>query len=183
MSDEATARFQGLIDRLQRGDAAARNELIALAYERLRGLARKIMRQDFPPLGKDHDATSVAHQAAARLLKALEEVQPATVADFFGFAALQVRRVLLDLARKSGRAEAGPAPEAADDSLDPARLAVWTEFHSAVDALPEEERQVIELCWYLGRTQTDAATLLGIHPKEVSRRWIRAVRKLPAFAP
>jgi RNA polymerase sigma factor (sigma-70 family) len=184
MSDESTPGFQSLIQRLQRGDPDARNDLIALAYDRLRGLARKILHQDFPSLRRAHDATSVAHQAADRLLKALEQVQPANVAEFLGFAALQVRRVLLDLSRKSGRPEAGAGsvPEAVDDTLDPVRLAIWTELQEQMEKLPEE-RKVIELCWHLGLTQAEAATLLEIHPKEVSRRWIRAIRKLPPFIP
>jgi RNA polymerase sigma factor (sigma-70 family) len=185
MDEEALRRLQDLIDRLRRGESGARNDLLALSYERLRGLARQILRQDFPALRQAHESTSVAHQAALRLWRALEQVQPAGVAEFFGLAGLQVRRVLLDLARKPRAADLGTdaGAEAANETLDPARLAVWTEFHDGVDRLPADEREVFHLCWYLGLTQKEAAALLGLSPKDVSLRWIRAIRKLPPLVP
>jgi RNA polymerase sigma-70 factor (ECF subfamily) len=185
MSTDSPSPLQDLVDRLRSNDAQARNDLFMRTYERLRGLARQILHQDFPTLRNAHEATSVANQAALRLWSALEQVQPATVEDFFGLAAVQIRRVLLDLARKQRPAALAPdsVAEAATETLDPARLAVWTEFHEGVDRLPSDERAVIHLCWYLGLTQREAAALLGIHEREVSRRWIRAIRKLPALAP
>src|SRR5579872_4866649 len=184
MNDESALLLQSLIDRLKRGDSGARNELITRAYDRLRALACKIL-QDFPNMRGAHDPTSLANQGIVRLMPALEEIQPASVPEFFGFAALQIRRVLLNLARKPGHA--GPCDgepfEPADQTGDPVKLAACAEFHELVNQLPKEEREVIDACFYMGLTQAEAAVLLGIHPKEVSRRWIRAIRCLPPFEP
>jgi RNA polymerase sigma-70 factor (ECF subfamily) len=188
MSDPQTAQLQGAIDRLQDGESAvqeaARHELIALAYGRLCRLAHKIFQQDFIGLGGLHETGSVLNEAVLRLLTALRTVRPPTVADFFRFAALQIRRVLLDMARKhrkQARPPGGPGapPEPADSSHDPERLARWTEFHRGIKHLPREEREVVHLCFYLGLSQARAAELLGLHPREVSRRWVRAIRRLP----
>jgi DNA-directed RNA polymerase specialized sigma24 family protein len=42
---------------------------------------------------------------------------------------------------------------------------------------------VVDLHFYKGLTQAQTARLLGLHEKEVSRRWLRAARQLPAWAP
>jgi RNA polymerase sigma-70 factor (ECF subfamily) len=183
MSEEPAPDFQGLFERMQGGDADARRKLVSEAYERLRRLAHKILREDFPDLRGGHDTTSVTNEAVLRLLKALGQVQPATLADFFSFAAVQIRRVLLDMVRKKrrGAVVGGPEQDVADDTLDPAELACWTEFHEQVDKLPEEERKMVELCLYLGLTRGAAAKVLGIHEKKASRRWLRAIRRLPGL--
>ena len=66
------------------------------------------------------------------------------------------------------------AAEASDLTHEPSRLAVWTEFHRQVADLPEEDREVFDLLWYQGLTQAEAAAVLGISERTVSRRWISA---------
>jgi RNA polymerase sigma factor (sigma-70 family) len=193
-SDQAT-QLQQLLERLRQGDDSARRELLGCAYERLRLLAGKVLHQDFPRFENIHETGSVLDEVALRLLKALEQEPPGTVRGFFALAAKKTREVLLDLARRdqrrSGKARReGVAPhadtsqstcpyEAADSSHDPARLAQWTEFHQKVDELPQEQREIVDLYWYQGLTQTETALVLGITQKEVSRLWIKATRKLP----
>jgi RNA polymerase sigma-70 factor (ECF subfamily) len=111
-------------------------------------------------------------------------------------AALQIRRELLDLVRHyfgpeghgrhhdSWPGEAGEgsdAPEArvkAGSSFDPARLDGWTEFHRQVEQLPESERDVVDLLWYQGLKQEEAARLLGVSRGTVKLRWQAARLKL-----
>ncbi len=50
----------------------------------------------------------------------------------------------------------------------------WTEFHEHVERLGAEEREVFDLLWYQEFTQEDAAALLGLSVKTVSRRWREA---------
>ena len=93
--------------------------------------------------------------------------------DFFGLAATQIRRELIDLARHyfgpQGRARRATQPgwgrsadgttappyEGIETTYDPSRLAAWTEFHRAVEGLPDDERELFELLWYLGLPQDD----------------------------
>jgi len=74
----------------------------------------------------------------------------------------------------SGQFAASPA----DASLDPGRLALWSEFHEQAAALPEEEREVFDLIWYQGLAHTEAGELLGVCARTVKRRWQAACLKL-----
>jgi len=53
----------------------------------------------FPTVRGWADTGDVLQSAVMRLLRALKEVRPGSVRDFFGLAAEQMRRELLDLAR------------------------------------------------------------------------------------
>lgn len=172
---------QSLLDRIRQGDDAARNDLIARSYERLRRLAATIFHGDFPRLQAAHATESVLHQALLRLVRAVDELKPATPRDYYQLAAQHLRWVLLDLARRRPGAVGGdeqPEPSAGDSTLDPASLAEWTELHERIEQLPEKEREVTELLWYHGLTQNEAAQLLGVSERTVKSRWREARLKL-----
>ena len=84
MSPDFTSQLQGLIDRLAAGDLSARDELIGRAYDRLRRLARKMLRK-FPHVGGFEDSSDVLHDSLPRLIRALEAVPPASVAQLVLF--------------------------------------------------------------------------------------------------
>jgi RNA polymerase sigma factor (sigma-70 family) len=141
-------------------------------------------------LARRHEVDSVVHETWVRLLQALDKTEPPTVADFFRLAAHKFRQVLLDLAqgeRRRAQREVlglscvdsdGPAPSAASATHDPARLALWTEFHEKVAMLSEEERSVFEMHYYLELPQAEIAKMLELHPRKVSYLWIAATEKL-----
>jgi RNA polymerase sigma-70 factor (ECF subfamily) len=58
-----------------------------------------------------------------------------------------------------------------DTTHDPAKLARWTELHERIDSLPAELREVFDLRWYQELTHDEAATVLGVSSKTISRRW------------
>jgi RNA polymerase sigma-70 factor (ECF subfamily) len=123
-----------------------------------------------------------------RLHRALSQLAPDLVRDFYRLAALQIRRELIDLARhhygpagaaghhdsraalpgQDSRAT-GPDPGAGAD--EPPDLAMWSEFHERIGALPDEQREVFDLVWYQGLTQAEAAALLDVSTKTIQRRW------------
>jgi RNA polymerase sigma-70 factor (ECF subfamily) len=194
MTEASGSQLQVWIDRLGAGDPAARDELIRHACERLRRLTAKML-QDYSRLHRWEDTDDVFQNAVLRLLRALRQVTPVSVSDFFRLAAVQVRRELIDLARHYFGPE-GPAARHATagsgDGLAPAgadrptttdqpyRLAVWGEFHQKVDALPDDERDVFGLVWYQGLTQAEAARALDISEATVKRRWLSARLRLQA---
>jgi RNA polymerase sigma-70 factor (ECF subfamily) len=193
--DDQTTQIQRCIDRLRAGDKAAREELLAHSRDRLLRLTRKMLR-DFPGVKRQEETDDVFQEAAMRLWRALQEVQPTTAADFFRLAAALIRRELLDLARRHSGASglgaqrvsrdaAGKAPAPAgvdpvDTTHDPGPLAAWTDFHNAVESLAAEERDVFDLLYYQGLLQAEAAAVLGVSERTLKRRWQAARLRLAA---
>jgi RNA polymerase sigma-70 factor (ECF subfamily) len=187
-----TRRIEVLIDRLRCGDAAARDELIECAWNRLERLAHKML-GDFPRVRVWDGTGDVCNAAAMRLRRALEARPPDDVLHFFRLAALQTRRELLDLARHyknrpdflplpspgGGSDPDGPPGEPDDGtSRDPIRLGRWTDLDEAIDRLPDKPREVCELLWYQGLSQAEVARLLGVDVRTVRYHWMEARLRL-----
>jgi RNA polymerase sigma factor (TIGR02999 family) len=179
MSNDQTIVMQGLIDRIQRGDEAARRELIDRAYERLHDLSAVILRKSFPRMKQAPallDTTDVANESACRLYRALAEVQPATVRDFFRLAAQRIRWLLLDLAKHEDRPlRVDPVDWPHDqywvdnDLADPP--AVLETLYRQIELLPENEREVVDLLYFHGLSQAEAAVHLEVSERTVRRYW------------
>jgi RNA polymerase sigma factor (sigma-70 family) len=193
---EREIRLQSCLERLARGELEARDELIAIACDRMRGLAHRML-QTFPTVRRWNETEDVVQNAAMRLYRALGDTVPRDARGFSGLASLQVRRELLDLAKK----HAGPQFHAArhetnyrfldgenrakvDDAHDRTesydQLERWTRLHEAAADLPEEERELFHLVWYLGLQQEAASALLGCSVRTVKRRWESAKSLLAA---
>jgi RNA polymerase sigma-70 factor (ECF subfamily) len=179
-----TAQLHGWLDRVHAGDRAAREELLRSVGNRLERLAHKMLGR-FPTVRHWADTSDVLQSAVLRLLRALDAVRPSSVRDFFGLAAEQMRRELLDLARQAARArragmqpletpEDGQLPPALDalaTSEDLDELELWQRFHETVQALPTQEREVVSLVYYHGWSQPQVAELFGVNERTVRRRW------------
>ena len=185
-SENQTTLVQGWIDRLRAGDPSARDALLACAIDRLERLTRKMLK-GFPGVHRWEQTDDVLQNAILRLSRALRDVTPPSSRDFFRLAAVQIRRELIDLARHhsgpqglganlisnlGGDASASLNPaDHADVTYDPSRLAEWTEFHRQVEALSDAEREVVDLLFYQGLQQAEAAAVLGVSERTVKRRW------------
>jgi RNA polymerase sigma-70 factor (ECF subfamily) len=187
-----TTQLRRWAERIRAGDRSAGEEMLRAVHARLERLARKMLRR-FPAVGRWEETGDLLQNATLRLLRALEEVKPSSVRDFFGLAAEQMRRELLDLARRYHcRRIAGPshaavrrgsdadvtAPEPAAPADDPDDLEKWTAFHEAVERLPVEQREVVGLIYYHGWTQAEAAEHLGLSKRTVQRHWTAALLAL-----
>jgi RNA polymerase sigma factor (sigma-70 family) len=188
---DQTTVIQECIDRLRAGEESARAALLDCTADRLVRLARKMLR-GYPGVGRWEQTDDVLQNALVRLDRALKEVTPPTSRDFFRLAAAQVRRELIDLARRysgpeglgahhstvGGAEGPGGSSEPSDTTHEPGRLAAWTEFHRRIEELPEEDRELFDLLWYQGMTQAEAAEVLGVAERTVNRRWIAARLRL-----
>lgn len=178
----------------ERVRANARERLLGFAIDHMRAIAHRMLR-GFPVVSRWEQTDDILQGAALRLTRALEEVVPQDARHLFRLMGLQVRRELLDLARKyggeqsfsrhhdtnvvsdqSGSMKVDSAADV-DESRD-GGLVSWTEFHAAAQALPVEERELFHLVWYLGMTQEEAAEVLGCSVRTVARRWELAKRHL-----
>jgi RNA polymerase sigma factor (sigma-70 family) len=193
--DEAfprTTELRNYLHRMQLGDAAAREELFQRATGRLERLTQKMLK-GFTGVQRWVEAADVLQNALLRLLRALGEVQPNSVREFLALSAAQIRRELLDLARhyygprglganhatQAGRdSSLPPLHDQPDTGQEEGTLEAWCEFHRQVQALPDEEREVVDLLFYQELSQAEAAALLEVTVRTVQRRWQAALVKL-----
>jgi RNA polymerase sigma-70 factor (ECF subfamily) len=160
--------------------------LIAIAQGRFAALARAMLRR-YPHVRRWEETDDLLQAALVRLHRSLAEVRPEDVPHFDNLAATQIRRELIDLARSYHGPEGLGANHHTDGTDPGVRLAhvaketgrpelleEWTAFHEAVNLLPEEERQVMDLLWYRGLTHAQAAEALGVATKTIQRRWASA---------
>lgn len=182
---DAPQELEALLGRLRAGDLAARDQIMARSCDRLRRLTRKMLR-GYQRLRRWEETDDVFQHAALRLHRSLRDVRPANPAHYFALAATQIRRTLIDLARHHFGPEGAGAHHHTDRVSEDGRGAVqrissptgeprtlqqWTDFHEKVEMLPEKERDVFNLLWYEGLTQTAAAQVLEVDVRTVKRRW------------
>ncbi len=184
--------------RTRHGDCEALEELFGKVYERLVRLSRKMLRQGPFAVQRWEQTEDLAHAAWIRIQRALLDQKLCFQDDmhFFRLAARHIRFELIDMVRKhtgvqglaanhqtvtvnktcnNSRGEHashndGERFSAVRDS-DPGCMAAWAEFHQIVDTLPEGEKAVVDLLWYQGLSQQQAADLLGVEIRTIKRRW------------
>jgi RNA polymerase sigma-70 factor (ECF subfamily) len=115
-------------------------------------------------------------------------VKPESTRAFFGLAAEQMRRELLDLARHyygpegegANHDSVAPRPDDSRPALDPpapnstsADLERWARFHEEAERLPVREREVVGLIFYHGWTQAQVAELFHKDVRTI-RRWLES---------
>jgi len=178
-----TTELNDKLERLRNGSQEAREQLIEHACERLRILTQRMLKK-FPGVQRWSQTDDVLQAALLRLHRALATVQPNSAAEFYGLAATQVRRELLDLARHFSGPEGIGANHKTDtgsivggkgeQDAEPSNVEGWSRFHNAVEALPNEQRQVVDLVWYEGLSQPEAAEVISISLATLKRRWAAA---------
>lgn len=184
-----TARYGELLALLDDHDPAvskaARDGLVVLTRDHMVRTAHRMLRS-FRRVRQRCETDDVVQEAAIRLHRALVAVIPESPQALLGLAAVQVRRQLLDLAKRFGGPQSlmrhmdtnvyqrdGRAIEqtALAPAMDEGDMERWVAFHEAAAGLPQPDRQVFDMVWYLGASQEDVATLLGCSTRTVRRRW------------
>lgn len=183
MNNGNTAQLEDLIIRMRKGDVAAQEELVNSAYQRLLYLTRKMLKS-YPQVARWEQTDDVFQNAVIRLYKSLNKIEIKSAKHFLNLAAMNIRRELIDLARHQyGPMGEGAHHDTAADrkespidiepqtTMDPNKLAQWSEFHRHADELPAEEKEVFNLIWYHDVPQDEAAKLLNISKRTLERRW------------
>lgn len=195
-ADELPTTFMmNLVDRMRAGDLEASNELFQRISTRMQGIARRMLRR-FPGVQRWEGADDVVQEAALRLWRALGKIKPDSMRAFYGLAAEQVRRELLDMVRhyygpmglgthhesnlhmENSGGDLVPRRELAITHEQPEEAERWTAFHEAVAKLETEEREVFSLTFYHGWGQKEIADLIQKDERTVRRRWRSACMNL-----
>ena len=174
-----TTKLQEHLIDFKSGDLEAREKIIEHTCERLRLRTRQMLRS-FPNVSRWSQTDDVLQNAMIRLHRSLAEVKPDSPRMFYGLAATQIRRELIDLARhfsgahgvgKNHDTNDGEAVKRSTDANEPESLERWSKFHEAVEQLSQEQKEVVGVIWYEGISQSKAAKLLGVSLATVKRRW------------
>jgi RNA polymerase sigma factor (TIGR02999 family) len=160
------------------GDPTALERLLPLVYADLRRIAGRQLRAERP----DHtlSATAVVHEAYLRLV-GQRQVRLEDRAQFFAAAATQMRRILVDHARRRAAAKRG-GPEmrvtldeeiagGMDRDLDLLALDQALEELAVVDA---RVARIVELRFFGGLSLDDTALAMELSRRTVAREWALA---------
>lgn len=159
--------------------------LIDRSVKRLHLLCHSLLARSYPRLMQpplNLQAEEMLSAVVTRLLKAMREVRPATVRQFFGLANQHMRWELNDLARQL---DAKKSAEVFQDEFVAAQESSGAELSpnavrmlAAIDGLPEEEREVFSLVRFQGMAHSEVAEILNVSTKTVQRRLNRSLMLL-----
>lgn len=162
--------------------------LLSSSVRRLHLLSATLLYRQYPRLSKppmNLKAEEMLGGVVERLMRALRKVHPKTVREFFALANQHMRWELNEFARQLDReahavelreSSVGSAAATGQDSSQISPNAA--RMMSAIDALPDDERETFCLVRVQGMTQADAADVLGVSIKTVQRRLARSLALL-----
>ncbi len=156
---------RALVRRAQDGDREAFGELYRTHLPAVARLVR------FRLGHEDEDSVSEVFLRAWRGLSSYRDTGAPFVAWLYGIA----RHVAVDALRRQGRDD--PRDELPDRAVEPMIAEVLT-LRGAIDGLPTEQRQVIELKYLVGMTNDEVAAAMETTPGAVNARQWRALKAL-----
>jgi RNA polymerase sigma factor (TIGR02999 family) len=155
------------------GDRQAAADLLPLVYAELRQLAAARLTGEKP--GQTLQPTALVHEAYLRLVG---DQQFDGRGHFFAAAAEAMRRILVDAARRKGRAKRGGGQKRVDlDEQDAAtdpkadELLDLDEALTALAAEDPEAARVVELHFFAGLPIEEVAGVLGVSRATAYRQW------------
>lgn len=179
----ATGEITGLLAAARQGDGNATERLITLVYDELRSMARRQLRHWRH--GQTITTTALVHETYLKLV----DRNSATWDDrshFFSVAALAMRHILVDAARRRvAKKRGGDEVRITFDELRLSGGKGDTEARaveilaidralSSLSALDERLSRLVELRFFAGLTEEETAEVLGTSERTVRRDWRKA---------
>ena len=171
MSDaEPPGEITELLGRMRHGDGAARDALVPLVYRDLEMIAAAYARQRDVTL----DSRGLVHELYMRLA-----VSPLDARDrkhFFAVAALAMRQILADRARRKRATKRGGDAmrvtlSGVAGGADPIGAAAVDEALRKLEALSPRQARIVELRCLVGLTVVETAEVLDISERTVQSEW------------
>lgn len=174
MNDDPTDRISHLLNEWGEGDQNALAELIPLVYDELRRMARGHMLRH---PGLSFQTTELIHETYLKLARnAGPNLKDRS--HFFGVAASAMRHILVDYARakqakkRGGWQEKLSLPEGLPYEEDQSsQVLALDEALTRLALLDERKSRVVELKYFGGFTNEEAAEVLGSSVETVKRDW------------
>ena len=154
------------------GCEEALNQLIPLVYQQLHAIASQRLRSEDP--GITINATALIHEAYLQLAKS--ELSIENRLHFFALCSRMMRRILIDHARAQHRSkrEGSNVRIPLDESIAiaPDQLGALLDIDDALGRLAEfdmRKSEIVQLLFFGGLTQNDAAAVLNISRATLNR--------------
>jgi RNA polymerase sigma-70 factor (ECF subfamily) len=173
--DPSSSEVTELLVAWSKGNKLALDQLAPLVEGELRRLARLYLGREAP--GHTLQPTALINEAYLRLV-AWKSVDWQDRAHFFAVAAKMMRRILVSHAVSRGRQKRGaqvvvvPLEEAgavvAERTAD---IVALDEALSTLAKFDERKSQLVELRFFGGLTETEAAEVLNMSVRTVQREW------------
>ena len=174
-----------LLVQFRRGEQGAEAKLVTLVYDELHRLAVRYMRRERP----DHSLqpTALVHEAYLRLIKQQPKFWKNRV-HFFAVAALSMRQILVDHARRrlavkrgDGQTHLSLDDVGVQDSrhlmIDPEQSEDLVALDDALTTLAKvdaRQSRIVELRFFSGMNSKEIGEVLGISERTVDRQWAAA---------
>ena len=192
LSERTTEAINQFLDDLRRAPAGSPAEpvvgaLLTRAVERLHHLCGTLLHRNYPRLTRpplNLQTEEMLSAVVLRLMKALQEVRPTNVRQFFALANQHMRWELNDLARRLDDQTAAlelhdsavSAPASSGSEISPNARRIL----EAIESLPADEQEVFNLVRVQGMTYEEAAGVVGVSAKTIQRRLNRSLVLLSA---
>ena len=172
MSDDITH----ILSQLESGDSSSSEKLLPLVYDELRKLAAARLHQEKP--GQTIQATALVHEVYLRLVDVEKQTNWKSRGHFFGAAAQAMRRILVENARRKAGPKAGGHLQRLEISrVDPELPSTETDLLALDEALSnlaakdKRKAELVQLRFFAGLTNDQAAEVLGISPRTAYADW------------
>lgn len=180
MNGNKSQVFSTLLDELRGGRREAADQIMAMVYKELRKLAEYYMKHERP--GHTLQATALVNEVYVDLFGANKDTMIFEDREhFFATAARQMRRILVDHARRrNAQIRGGDSVKVPIEAAGDVAILQDREIAALDDALTALERdsprasRIVELCFFGGMTQKEAADILEISLATVQRDWEQA---------
>jgi RNA polymerase sigma factor (TIGR02999 family) len=168
-----------ILQRIERGDAQATEQLLPLVYEELRKLAAARLAHERP--GQTLQATALVHEAYVRLVGTSRAPQWDSEGHFFAAAADAMRRILIERARRRAalkhggkltRLDLGDELLVSDERAT--ELLALDEALAALEQHDAQAAQVVKLRYFAGLSHQDTASAMNITRRAADRLWALA---------
>jgi RNA polymerase sigma-70 factor (ECF subfamily) len=170
MADAPVGEISLLLGRMRDGDASARDRLLPLVYRDLEHIAAAYQRAP----GVSLEPRGLVHELYLRL--AATPIDARDRKHFFAVAALAMRQILADRARRKRTAKRGgdamrvtlSGVAGKNDTVDGAAI---EEALRRLEALSPRQARIVELRCLVGLTVVETADVLDISERTVQSEW------------
>jgi RNA polymerase sigma factor (TIGR02999 family) len=165
-----------ILSAIEDGDPRAADQLLPLVYDELRQLAAARLAAEAP--GQTLQPTALVHEAYLRLVGGAQPQDWGGRGHFFAAAALAMRRILVESARRKGRARHGGGRHRVelDAGLFPIDMPAdqLLMLDEALTRLAEHDpvaARLVNLHCFAGLSIEQAAAVIGVATRSAYRDW------------